>query len=390
MLLFLSGAEDEEKVSQDQAQVVEGGAAKSKETGLASELKQPEEAAGALKDAGEHHAVAPNQVPAGNDDAELGALKVAVQMPHKEEELGARGVPLGKKTPNGGEGGESELLKEQKKIETLVKEHIEREVQARLEKEQVEREIKERLAKKEELIRLEREKIEQKVQASIEREKQEMLARQLQDKERIQKEVQARVEKQRLQREMRESLEREKAAAQLVHGPDGDALEKAKKAKRSEEAQERPVQPERAAEERNGGKAAPELQKDDEGEPLKKGGRDLKENVAIQVDPREGLEGRAVRDEAHPQGSPEKDPDQRETDLKRKRRALGPDGAAGPQEENRGVPGLEPLLSLGGSDLHAALEEQLLAGALVHSRQIKEAPKDEGEKERSPDTHLAV
>lgn len=385
MLLSLSGAEDEaEKVGQDQAQVVEGGAAKSKETGLAPEPKQPEEVAGALKDVGDHHALAPNQGPAGNNEAELGALKVAVQMPHKEDELGARGVPLGKKTPNDGADGESELLKEQKKIETLVKEHIEREVQARLEKEQVEREIKERLAKKEELIRLEREKIEQNVQASIEREKQEMLARQLQDKERIQKEVQARVEKERLQREMRESLEKEKAAAQVVHGADVDALEKAKKAKRSEEAQERPVQLERAAEERNGGKAAQELQKDDEGEPLKKGGRDLKENVAVQVDPREGLEDRAVRDESHPQGSPEKDRDQGETDLKRKRRALGPDGAAGPLEENGGVPGLEPLLSLGGSNLHAALEEQLLAGALVHSRQIKEAPKDGGEKQQSP------
>lgn len=368
--------------------MMEGGAAKSKEAGLASDPKQPKEVAGAQQGGvADHHAVAQNQAQAGNNGAELGALKVAVQVPYKEDEvykkneLGARGVPLGRKIPNAvpndDAGGE--------KIETLVKEQIEKEVQAKLEKDQVEREIKERLAKKEELIRLEREKIEQQVQASIERDKQEILARQMQEKERIEKEVQARVENERRQREMRENLEKIKlaqekaAAAQVIHKADGENLEKAKKAKNSEEAQERPVQQEKAAGDRNAVKAAPESQKED-GEPLKKGGRDLKENVAIQADPREGLEDRAVKDESHPQGSPEKGRDQGETDLKRKRRALGPDGAGGPQQENRGVPGLEPLLSLGGSNLHAALEEQLLAGALVHSRQIKQAPKDEREK----------
>lgn len=404
MCFFLSGAgaagEDEpDKVVQDHVEVMEGGAAKSKETGLVIDPKQPKEVPGALQGGvADHHDMAQNQALAGNNDAKPGA----VQKPYKEDELyknsdlGARGVPLGKKIPKVAPydvaNGESNLLVEKKKIETLVKEQIEREVLARMEKEEVEREIKERLAKKEELIRLEREKLEQKVQASIERENQEMLAKQLQEKERIQKEVQARVEKERLQREMREILEkgkREKAAAQVIHKADDEILEKAKKAKNSEEAPERPDQLEQAAEDRNDGKAALESQKDG-GEPLKKGGRDLKENVAIQADPREGLEDRAVRDESHPQASPEKSRDQGETDLKRKRRALGPDGAGGPSEENRGVPGLEPLLSLGGSNLHAALEEQLLAGALVHSRQIKQAPKDEGEKEHTPDTHLVV
>lgn len=402
MRLFLSGAgaEDEaEKVVQDHVEVMEGGAAKSKETGLAADPKQPKEVPGALQGGvADHHAMAQSQAKAGNNDAELGALKEAAQMPYKEDELyknselGARGVPLGKKIPNiapydVAAKGEGKLLVEKRKIETLVKEQIEREVLARLEKEQVEREIKERLAKEEELIRLEREKLAQKVKASIEKEKQEMLARQLLENERIEKEVQARVEKERLQREMRENLE--KAAAQVIHKADGVILEKAKKAKNSEEAPERPDQLEQAAEDRNDGKAALESQKDD-GEPLKKGVRDLKENVAIQTDPREGLEDRAVKDESQPQGPPEKGRDQGETDLKRKRRALGPDGAGGPSEENKGVPRLEPLLSLGGSNLHAALEEQLLAGALVHSRQIKQAPKDEGEKEHTPDTHLVV
>lgn len=393
MCLLLSGAEDDEKIGQDHVQEMEGGAAKSKETGLASDPKQPKEVAGAPQGGvADHHVMDQNQAQVGNNDAEPGALKVAVQVPYKEDEsykkneLGARGVPLGKKIPNAAPNdaadGEINLLVKKKEIETLVKQQIEREVQARLEKEQVEREIIERLAKKEELIRLEREK----------RERQEILARQLKENERIQKAVQARVEKERLQREMRENLEKEgklaqeKAAAQVIHKADSEILEKAKKAKNSEEAQERPVQLEQAAEDRNDRKAAPESQKED-GEPLKKGGRDLKENVATQADPGEGLEDKAVKDESHPQGSPEKARDQGETDLKRKRRALEPDGAGGPQEENRGVPGLEPLLSLGGSNLHAALEERLLVGALVHSRQIKQAPKDQGEKQHTPDTH---
>lgn len=379
--------DEAEKVVQDHVEVMEGGAAKPKETGLVTDPKQPKEVPEALQGGvADHRAAAQNQAQAGINDAERGALKGAVQMASKEDELhkngdvGARGVPLGKKIPNVAphDAAEAESNLEKMKIETLVKEQIEREVLAKLEKEEVEREIRERLAKKEQLIRLEREK----------------LARQLQENERIQKEVQARVEKERLQREMREKLEKEKVArerpaAQVIHQADGEILEKAKKAKNSEEAPERTDQLEQAAEDRNDGNAAPESQKVD-GEPLKKGGRDLKENVAIQADPREGLEDRAVKDESHPQGSPEKGRDQGETDLKRKRRALGPDGAAGPSEENRAVPGLEPLLSLGGSNLHAALEQQLLAGALVHSRQIKQAPKDEGEKEHTPDTRLVV
>lgn len=381
MCLLLSGAEDEaEKIGQDHVQGMEGGAAKSKETGLVSDPKQPKEVAGALQDGvADHRIMEQNQAQVVNNDGEI---KAAVQMPYKENELhknndlGARGVPLGKKMPNAlpndAADGEKNLHSKKKVLEALVKEQIERDIQARLD---VEREINERLAKKEGLIRLEREKMEQNVQ--------EIHAKQLQDKERIQKEIHARVEKERLQREMRENLEKkEKAAGQDIHKAVGEILEKAKN---SEEAQARLVQLELAAEDRNDGKAAQESQKED-GEPLKKGGRDLKENVAIQPDPREGLEDRAVKDESHPQGSPEKGRDQGDNDLKRKRRALGPDGAVGPQEENKGVPGLEPLLSLGGSSLHAALEEQLLAGALVHSRQIKQAPKDQGEKQHTKDT----
>ncbi|XP_033896337.3 putative sodium-coupled neutral amino acid transporter 10 isoform X3 [Acipenser ruthenus] len=58
-----------------------------------------------------------------------------------------------------------------------------------------------------------------------------------------------------------------------------------------------------------------------------------------------------------------------EMDLKRRKRRELQTG----QHQEPAVMGLEPLLNLGGSDLHAALEGQLLGGALVHTRQIKEA-----------------
>lgn len=376
--------------------MVEGGAAKSKEFGLASDPKQPQEIAGAQQGgAAELHAKAQ----AGDNGVEAGPPKVAVQAPYKEDELGAKGVPLGKKGLDDGQPepphvqaaklADEKLDKRKEITEDLIKTQLEREVQARLEKEQVKKEMDRKL----DLERLEREKVEKEVKARIEKEKlekerQEMLARQKlekehAEKERVEREVQARVEIERLERERREKLEREKLAEekvaeerlqQVINKEDNEILEKAKKDKNTEDAQlKRPI------EDRNAGKAAQEAER--EGiEALKKGGRDLKENVAVQVDPREGLKDGAVKAEAHPQGSHEKVRDQGEVDLRRKRRALGPGEAGGPPEENRGMPGLEPLLALGGSNLHAALEEQLLAGAMVHSRQIKQASKDEREK----------
>lgn len=381
--------------------MVEGGAAKSKESGLASDPKQPQEIAGAQQGgAAELHAKAQ----AGDNGVEAEPPKVAVQAPYKEDELGAKGVPLGKKglddrqpEPQHVQAAKlaDEKLDKRKEItEDLIKTQLEREVQARLEKEQVKREMD----RKHELERLEREKVEKEVKARIEKEqlekeRQETLARQKlekeqAEKERVEREVQARVEIERLERERREKLEREKLAQekvaeerlqQVINKEDNEILEKAKKEKNSEDAPERLAQLKRPIEDRNAGKAAQEAER--EGiEALKKGGRDLKENIAVQVDPREGLKDGAVKAEAHPQGSHEKVRDQGEVDLRRKRRALGPGEAGGPPEETRGMPGLEPLLALGGSDLHAALEEQLLAGAMVHSRQIKQASKDEREK----------
>uniref|UniRef100_A0A669D7Q1 Solute carrier family 38 member 10 n=1 Tax=Oreochromis niloticus TaxID=8128 RepID=A0A669D7Q1_ORENI len=282
-------------------------------------------------------------------------------------------------------------------------------------KEQLEREIKEKLAREEELERerSERERIEKEVQARlekerlemerkekerlekerIEKERQEMVAKQELEREKIEKEVRERLVKERLEREIKENLIREqelekekalkeklardKAAKeryeQELQKADNEILEKAKKEAALQEAQERLLQLQQAIEAQNAGKAAQGGERVD-GEALKKGGRDLKENAAAQPEPGEGEED----GEVHPQGSHEKVRKQGEIDLKRRRRSLGE--ARGPLEDteaSRGVPGLEPLLELGGPDLHAALEGQLLAGARVHTRQIKQASEDE-------------
>uniref|UniRef100_A0A8C4H602 Solute carrier family 38 member 10 n=1 Tax=Dicentrarchus labrax TaxID=13489 RepID=A0A8C4H602_DICLA len=417
-----AGAEGEaEKGIPEHVELMEGGAAKPKESGLASDLKQPKEGAGAPQvGVAEPHAGAQNQALAGDKGAYKEDVHIAARgESHKQSELGARGVPLGKKRPSDHQmvpqndpatDEERGLDKEKEKYENLKKELIEKEVQARLEKEQLEREIKEKMAREQELERVERERIEKEVQARLEkerleRERQEKLAKQQElendraEKERIEKEVQARVEKERLERERKEKLAREqelekeravkqklaqeKAAEarlqQEIQQADNEILDRVRKEKNAEEARERLAQLEGAAEAAKAIKPAPGGEREDI-EALKKGGRDLKEKVAVEVDPREGVQDGAVKAEARPQGSHEKIRDQGEMDLRRRRRALGPREAGEPPEKTgvpRGVPRLEPLLELGGSDLHAALEEQLLAGAVVHSRQIKQASEDE-------------
>lgn len=385
--------------------MVEGGAVK---PGLAAEPKQAREIAGGVQGG-----AADGQAKPGDTGGEFVLPKVAVQAPYKEDvhvvaggdsqsQLGARGVPLGKKKPDDPLPKEpkdlaAQLAEEQRdlekgkeKIESLVKEQLDRDVQARLEKEQVEREIQEKLARKEELERMEKERIKEEVQARLdkerlEKEKQDLLAKQELEKkraerERLEREVQASVEKEKAKRE-KAALEKEaqeKLKMEILKAGN-EILEKAGKKKQAEAAEEMPAQVELAREDRKAGNGAHEAGRED-GNALKKGGRDLKENVASEQDPREGAEDGLVKDEAHPQGSREKARDQGETDLRRRRRALGTEEAAGPPEETGGLPRLEPLLALGGSSLHAALEEQLLAGAMVHSRQIKQLSKEEAEK----------
>ncbi|XP_041818001.1 putative sodium-coupled neutral amino acid transporter 10 isoform X2 [Chelmon rostratus] len=386
-----------EKGIQEHLEVIEGGGAKPKESGLASDLKQPEVAGAPQGGVAEPHAVAQNQAQAGDRGAEVEAHKVLVQAPykedvhaaaggesHKQSELGARGVPLGKKRVDDGQpvhqndqaaqlkDEERSLDKEKEKIENLKKEELKIEVQARLEKERIEGERLENLAREQELEE-ERQRKEKELQARLEKE-------QL-DKERRKKlAAEQELEKERA---VKEKLTQEKAAEerlqQEIQKADNEILERARKEMIVEEAEERLAHLERAVVARNAGKAAQGAERED-GEALKTGGRDLKEEAATQADPREGVEDGALRAKAHPQGSHERVRDQGEMDLRRRRRALGPKEAGGPPRETRGVPGLEPLLELGGSDLHVALEEQLLAGAMVHSRQIKQVSEDEGAK----------
>ncbi|KAK2820780.1 hypothetical protein Q5P01_023739 [Channa striata] len=419
-----AGDIEAEKGNAEQLQVVEGGAAKPKDAGLASDLKQPKEAAGAeggspQGGAAQPHPVGQNQAKAEEKAAE-GNVAVAYKEDvhvapggesQKENELGARGVPLGKKradehqpVPQKDQAAQPKkedrhLGEQMERIDNDKRQQIEKEVQVRLEKEQLEREIKarlekeikEKLAKEQELEkqRLEKEMIEKEVQARLEREQLER-EREAREQERIEKKVQEEVEKEQLERERREKLAREQELERVkvkpaqdkameekvqqdIHKAAKEIPDKVRKGNEAVEAQERLAQLQQGREDKNAGKAAQGAEREDD-EALKKGGRDLKENVAAQADPREGVGDEAVKAEAHPQGSHEKVRDQGGMDLKRKRRA-----AESPPEEtrvSRGVAGLEPLLELGGSDLHAALEEQLLAGAMVHSRQIKQASED--------------
>ncbi|XP_061611882.1 putative sodium-coupled neutral amino acid transporter 10 isoform X2 [Phyllopteryx taeniolatus] len=380
---------------QEHAEEAEGGAAKPRDSGLALDAQQPEEAAGigALQVAvADPRAVVQN---AGQvEDKGVKAANVAAPAPYKENkpveshqqsELGARGVPLMRKIPEGhhpvAQNEHAAQVRDKEHKLDDEKEKMEKEAQAKLE--QLEREMKEKveLEKK----RAERERLEK----ELEREAEEKLATEQErlEREKIEKEVQARVEKERLERERREKLEKEKALKEKL------AQEKAAEEKRQEEiqkaenalverkekeAQERLAQLERAIEAQNAGNAAQGAPRED-GEALKKGGRDLKEKVAAQADPGEDAEDGPVKAQARSRGSHENARDEGEMDLRRKRRALGrgedvgaPEGPGVP----RAVRGLEPLLELGGPDLHVALEEKLLAGAMVHSRQIKQTSED--------------
>ncbi|XP_060884847.1 solute carrier family 38 member 10 isoform X1 [Labrus mixtus] len=380
--------EAEKGVQEPLEVVVEGGATKVKESGLASDMKQTKEEAGAAQGVEDQpNALSPNQAQAADQGAVAGDPKAAYKEdgheaaggePHKQSELGARGVPLRKKGPVDHQpepqNDQVAQLKDEERSVDKEKERMEKE--ARLEKEKHEMETKEKLNRELELekARAEKERIEKEVQARVETQRLERERR-----ERLAKE-------QELERAAKEKLAQEKAAAaaaeerlkQKMQQADNEIFERKKEIK-VEEAQEKLAQV-------DGDIAVRVVAQGAEGEDggaLKSGGRDLKEKAAAQADPRERGEDLAVKANAQPQGSHEKVRDQGEMDLRRRRRALGPGEAEGVSEEtgmSRGVPGLEPLLELGGSDLHAALEERLLAGAIVHSRQIKEASEDEGVK----------
>ncbi|XP_076855604.1 solute carrier family 38 member 10 isoform X1 [Brachyhypopomus gauderio] len=187
----------------------------------------------------------------------------------------------------------------------------------------------------------EKEIIEKDVLARIEKEqkekeREEKLARE-QELERVRQERE-RLEKERLEAER---LKREKDET------DNELVKRAEKVQMMQVKEERLVQLQQIIDRRDSGNKEVAANRDHMPEPVKKG-RDLKENLIVQE---------AKKDE-------KKSKEEGGADLRRRRRALG--------AEERRVPGLEPLLDLGGSDLHAALEGQLMAEAVVHSRQIKQ------------------
>ncbi|KAM4525914.1 solute carrier family 38 member 10 isoform 2-T2 [Fundulus diaphanus] len=383
----------------------EEGVAKAKDAGVASDLN-------AAGDGEEAARVDRKPDPAGDAGAEVEVAKRAAVAAYKEDgkvapggesqqqkELGARGVWLGKKRPDESQNDQASQVRDEEKRVDKEKEAVENPKKEAPEKDKLDRDVNQKTLGENELEkeRLQRETMEKEVHIrlakELEKERQAKLAVQQQlekeraEKERIEKEVQARVEKERMERERKEKLLREQeleraGLSKKRQEVDDEINERAKKEQEAKETRERLAQLQRAIEAKNAEKDAREAGGED-GEALKKGGRDLKEKASVEENPREGVGDEAAGAETRLQGSHEKLREQGETDLKRRKRALGAGEAAGPLEDSRGargVPALEPLLELGGSDLHAALEQQLLAAAVVHSRQIKQATEDDGAK----------
>ncbi|KAK3529592.1 hypothetical protein QTP70_032010 [Hemibagrus guttatus] len=249
-----------------------------------------------------------------------------------QRELGARGVPLRQHQHDPAKDNLEELHSEDiAKEEERVRQRL---AQLEAEKERLE---KERLEKE----RLEKERLEK------ERLEKERLEKERLEKERLEKE---RLEKERLEKER---LEKERLEAERLKQEkdrlDQELVKQAEKEQKLIAQREKLVELQKIIDNQDNNQNEVIIKEQQVPQPLKKGGRDLKENLAPQVE--------------EPQKE-QKSREEGEMDLRRRRRALG--------AEERRVPGLEPLLELGGLDLHVALEAQLLAGALVHSRQIKQ------------------
>ncbi|XP_017338816.2 putative sodium-coupled neutral amino acid transporter 10 isoform X5 [Ictalurus punctatus] len=260
-----------------------------------------------------------------------------------QKDLGARGVPLRQHQPdppNDKQKRQGDL--EERQPEDIAKE--EERVRQRLAQLEVE---KERLEKE----RLEKERLEKET-LEKERLEKERLEKERLEKERLEKE---RLEEERLEKERleKERLEKERLEAERLKQEkdklDHELVKQAENEQKLMEKREKLVQLQQIIDSRDTNQNEVIDKKHQVPQPLKKGGRDLKENL----DPQE--EELQKEQKSREEGV---------MDLRRRRRALG--------AEERRVPGLEPLLELGGSDLHAALEAQLLAGAVIHSRQIKQ------------------
>ncbi|XP_057214162.1 putative sodium-coupled neutral amino acid transporter 10 isoform X2 [Triplophysa rosa] len=230
-------------------------------------------------------------------------------------ELGARGVPLRQRDPDQPRVNPDAIAEEEERVKQKL-------VQLEAEKERIEKE------------RLEQGRIEKEVQARVDRERKdrerrEQLAREQelegvrQEKERLEKErleaERLKQEREKTEKEIMERAEKEKQV--LEHQEQLDQLQQVIDAKKAAEKNDAPKE-----------EHPPELKKN--------GGRDLKENVVPQAEEKVKVEKRSREDGG--------------MDLRRRRRDVN------------------PLLDLGGSDLHAALEGRLMAGVQVHTRQLKQ------------------
>uniref|UniRef100_A0A8C1FWL7 Solute carrier family 38 member 10 n=1 Tax=Cyprinus carpio TaxID=7962 RepID=A0A8C1FWL7_CYPCA len=286
-------------------------------------------------------------------------------------EVGAQGVPLRPRETEPAKINPDALAEEEERVrqklaqleaekeriekEKLEKERIEKEVQARVEKERKERERKEELAREQELehvrqqkeqlekerleaerLKLEREKMDKEIMEHAEKE--ERLLEQKERLDQLQQVIDARQGKGSLEDE---SLKRERDKT------DKEIMERAEKEKRILEQKEHLDKLQQVIDTKKDGdapKAGEVLPM-----PKQKGGRDLKENIVSPEE--EKKEGKRSRDNGG-------------LDLKRRRRSVDPEGGGGAD--------LDLLRDVGGLDLHADLKGQLLAGSLIHTRQLKQ------------------
>lgn len=244
-----------------------------------------------------------------------------------------------------------EAEKERIEKDKLDKERIEKEVQALVGKERKERERREELAREQELehVRQQKEQLEkERLEAERLKQVQEKMDKEIMDraekekrlleyKERLdqmQQVIDARRERQEKERRDKGSLEDESLKREREK-MDKEIVERAEKEKRMLEQKEQLDQLQQvidAKKEQGAPKAELPLI------PKVKGGRDLKENIE---EKRSG-----------------------DNDLRRRRRAVDPEGGGGAD--------LDLLQDVGGLDLNADLKGQLLAGSLVHTRQLKQ------------------
>ncbi|XP_051969199.1 putative sodium-coupled neutral amino acid transporter 10 isoform X6 [Xyrauchen texanus] len=231
-----------------------------------------------------------------------------------ERELGARGVPLHQREPEQPIINPDALAEEEERVKQKL-------AQLEAEKERIEKE------------RFEKERIEKEVQARVEKER----------KDRERREELAREQELELVRQEKERLEKERLEAErLKEMTEKEIMERAEKEKSLLEHMERLDQLKQVI---DANKEDVELPKDElPQKPKKQGGRDLKENIVLPEEEKPKKEKRSREDGG--------------MDLRRRRRAVDPERAD-----------LDLLRDC--PDLQTSLEEHLLTGVLVHSRQLK-------------------